>query len=162
MSEISNIEEISTKEEAQEFVEQEARKLLKPGMEKLRSALANASKPKEVLDLFDKVRSYAQVRQTSDNSAVTAGFALGAGLSGQAIAGVFQGLAGAFGIETDAEIPERDVSEDLAEIEKMYEEEINEELEKREKEETMEKVEKLEITEDEDEQDQINDFSFGT
>ena len=162
MSDMSSLTKISTKEEAQAFLEEASRDMLPMAVDKLRTALANASKPKEILDIVDKIRSYAQVRQTSDNAAVAAGLALGAGLSGQAIAGVFQGLAGAFGIETDAEIPERDVSEDLAEIEKMYEEEINEELEKREKEEEVEKLEILEKTEDEDEQDEINDFSFGT
>lgn len=154
MEETSEISNISTAQEAQAYVESFARGMLPEALEKLRGALSIASKPKDIADLVEQIRSYAQVRKTSDNAQVAAASVLGAAISGTSIANAFSAIGQAFGVEADIESL-RDVSEDLEIMEKEYEVDESEEVEKVE---TLEILEKKEISYED--QAEVNPFEF--
>jgi len=144
MLEKSNTGEISitSREEAQNYLEQVAWQLLPEAAEKLRTALANAAKPADVLSIVDTIRSLAQVRKTSDQTAVAAGAALGVALNPQAFREAFGFIGQAVGMEV--EMPET-----IDTLDK------NEELEE------LEKTDKVEEIDEQSKEEEINEFQFG-
>jgi hypothetical protein len=144
MFETSNTSEISitSKEEAQSYLEQVAWQLLPEAAEKLRTALAAASKPADVLSIVDTIRSLAQVRKTSDQTAVATGAALGAALNPQAFREIFGFIGKAVGMEM-----EMAETIDIAENEETSE--------------GLEIIEKMEETDEQPKEEEINEFQFG-
>jgi len=144
MFETSNTSEISitSKEEAQSYLEQVAWQLLPEAAEKLRTALGAASKPADVLSIVDTIRSLAQVRKTSDQTAVAAGAALGVALNPHAFREIFGFIGKAVGMEM-----EMAETIDIAENEETSE--------------GLEIIEKMEETDEQPKEEEINEFQFG-
>lgn len=102
---------ITSKDEAQEYLEIEARKMLPDAVTKLRTALHAASKPEEIIKVVDAIRSYSQVKKTSDQSNIATGIAIGSAISGDVFANAFKAMTNIFGVDLDSKLPEREVRE---------------------------------------------------